>query len=79
MDHEQHQQAFDNAVTLLDSLLPQSDEEQGQLYDLWEKYNFYLQTVISLRDSFDEDTKEGRVLKASEKFCRILNDYQRYV
>ncbi|KAK8130629.1 hypothetical protein PG999_003009 [Apiospora kogelbergensis] len=77
MDHEQHQQAFDNAVTLLDSLLPQSDEEQGQLYDLWEKYNFYLQTVISLRDSFDEDTKEGRVLKASEKFCRILNDYQR--
>ncbi|KAK8022424.1 hypothetical protein PG993_013191 [Apiospora rasikravindrae] len=78
LDHERRQKAFNDTVTLLSLVLPKSDIEKGQLYDGWEKYNHYLQHVISLRDIFNEEFTRDTLI-APVKFCELLNDYQRYL
>ncbi|PVH79292.1 hypothetical protein DL98DRAFT_655534 [Cadophora sp. DSE1049] len=76
---EQRQKAFNDTVTLISFVLPDSDSEKGQLYDTWGGYNRYLQHVLRLRDIFEEERKASTAFTAPQKFCEILSDYQRFL
>ncbi|KAK0102761.1 hypothetical protein ONS95_006358 [Cadophora gregata] len=75
----QRQEAFNNTVKLISSVLPETDSDKGQLYDTWESYNRYLQHVLQLRDIFEEERRASTSFMAPVKFCEILKDYQRFL
>jgi len=76
---EQRQKAFNDTVILMSYVVPKSEVEKGQLYDMWEGYNNYLQHILNLRDIFEEERKTSPSFIAPRKFCEILVDYQRCV
>lgn len=75
---EKCQNAFNDTVTLLSYVIPKSGLEKGQLYDIWEAYNRYLQHVINLRDVFNEEMRTSHPFTATQEFCEILGYYQRF-
>ncbi|UQC77217.1 uncharacterized protein CLUP02_02684 [Colletotrichum lupini] len=76
---ERCQEMFNNTVALISCVLPRGDIEKGQLYDSWDWYDRFLQHVMNLRDVFEEERKASHTFTAPQRFCEILNDYQRHL
>lgn len=79
LEPDERQRAFNNAVKLLSNVVSKSNIEKAQLFDAWENYNKHLQHVLSLRDAFEDERKLSQTFTASDTFCEMLSDYQRYV
>lgn len=76
MTSQQRQQAFDDAVLLLSRVFPRMDSK-GQLYAAWTKCNDYIQHLISLADSFQEERRAATIFRAEVRFCELINQGQR--
>ncbi|KAE8340509.1 hypothetical protein BDV24DRAFT_164242 [Aspergillus arachidicola] len=77
----ERQKAFNNAVALVYHVFPkQSDENnQNQSYHQWNKCKYLLQHVLTLKNNFKEERRHTNDFRASFKFCKLLQDCQRYL
>ncbi|KAH0553214.1 hypothetical protein GP486_006614, partial [Trichoglossum hirsutum] len=76
---EQRQKVFNNTVALVYGVFPREDTAKGQLYEVWETCNRYLQHVLNLKDCFMEEVKMSKNFKALWQFCDLLAQCQRYL
>lgn len=72
------QEAFDDTTRLLYERFPQVNK-QGQLFDRVHICQLYAQHVSSLKNHYDAAVHGTAAYKPSIRFCKLLENYRRYV